>query len=116
MKISFPFLLAATLVFAGCGKNSSTPAQTTNTTSGSVLTAPVDYLGAVGRAQQSAVKTVDTASINQAIQMFQVDKGRNPKDLKELVDEGFMPRLPDAPYGYKLSYDATSGVVKVVKQ
>ncbi len=49
------------------------------------------------------------ASLNQAIQMFQVDKGRFPKDLNELVSEKLINSVPDAPYGMKLDYDATTG-------
>jgi hypothetical protein len=80
------------------------------------LSAPADYVGALGKAQQTAVKTVDTTSLNQAIQLFNVDQGRNPKDLNELVEKKFIPKLPDAPRGMKLEYDATAGKVTVVKQ
>jgi hypothetical protein len=45
-----------------------------------------------------------------------VDQGRNPKDLNELVEKKFYPKLPDAPMGMKLEYDATAGKVTVVKQ
>jgi hypothetical protein len=117
MKIILLLAAATSLLLAGCGEQSNPPAQTTNaTTSGSPLTAPVDYLAAVGKAKQSAVKTVDVASLNQAIQMFNVDNGRFPKDLNELVAEKYMPKIPAAPYGTKLEYDATVGKVKVVKQ
>ena len=118
MKSLPAFALFLAVLLAGCGGNSGTPAQQTNApaSGGGVLTAPVDYLGAVGNAQKSAVKTIDTASIQQAIQMFQIDKGRFPKELKELVDEGFMPRIPEAPYGMKIVYNAQDGSVKVVKQ
>ena len=80
------------------------------------MTAPVDSLRAAGNAQKSAVKTVDIASINKAIQMFNVEKGRNPKDLNELVQQKFIPEIPAAPVGSKLVYDADSGTVSVVKQ
>ena len=112
------FLTAATSLFlAGCGEKSNPPTQTTNAaSSGSVLTAPVDYLAAAAKAQQSAVKTVDTTSLNKAIEMFNVDKGRFPKDLNELVAEKYIPILPTPPFGTKLDYDATAGKVKVVKQ
>jgi len=109
----------AGLVLVGCGDNANQPAaSSTNAASsgGSVLTAPVDYLRAAGKAQQSAIKTIDTASLNQAIQMFNVQKGRNPKDLNELVQEKFIPQLPPVPAGSKLSYDPDSGQVSVVKQ
>ena len=112
------FLTAATsLLLAGCGEKSNPPAQTTNAVSGgSVLTAPVDYLAAVAKAQQSAIKMVDTTSLNKAIEMFYVDKSRFPKDLNELVAEKYIPLLPKPPFGTKLDYDATAGKVKVVKQ
>lgn len=118
MKTSLCLGLLTALTLTGCGDKSTKPAQTTNAAaaSSSPLTAPVDYLGALDKAQKTAGKVVDTASINQAIQMFQVDKGRNPKNLQELVDEKILPRIPEPPYGYKIVYDANAGTVQVVKQ
>ena len=107
----------ASLILVGCGKSSDKPAQSTNSsTSGNPLTAPVDYLGAIGKAQRSAVKTIDTAALNQTIQLFNAQEGRNPKDLNELVEKKYLGQIPDAPYGMKIVYDANSGQVKVVKQ
>ena len=119
MKISFFAASAIAVLLLGCGQDSNkSAAGATNAggSSGGVLTAPVDYLRAAGNAQKSAIKTVDTASINRAIQMFNVEKGRNPKDLNELVQEKFMPQLPPAPAGMKLVYDADSGKVSVAPQ
>jgi hypothetical protein len=118
MKRSFCLSLAASLILIGCGQNADKPAQPTNAAAGgsSPLSAPADYVGALGKAQQLAVKTVDTTSLNQAIQMFNVENGRNPKDLNELVEKKFIPSIPAAPYGMKLEYDAAEGKVKVVKQ
>lgn len=116
---SIAFLpLVALIAATGCkpSDGSSQTAGSTNASSGSVLQAPADYVGALGRAEQNAGKTADVASINQAVQMFQVDKGRFPKDLDELVQEKYLKRIPDAPYGMKINYDATTGQVKVVKQ
>jgi ABC-type glycerol-3-phosphate transport system substrate-binding protein len=103
---------------AGCGEKSSTASSSSNSTSsgGSLATAPADYLNAAVKAQQSAVKTVDTTSLNQAIQLFNVEKGRNPHDLNELVQERFVPKLPEVPFGTKLVYDADKGKVTVEKQ
>ncbi|HLP75874.1 MAG TPA: hypothetical protein VK327_03075 [Candidatus Paceibacterota bacterium] len=113
-----PFLLAvvAAACLTGCGEKKSGVSSETNTTSGNPLTAPADYLGALGKAQQHAVKTIDLTSINQAIQLFQADKERLPKDLNELVTEKFLGKIPEAPYGMKIVYDPTTGQVKVVKQ
>jgi hypothetical protein len=116
MKTTLFITAATSLLLVGCGETSNPAAQTTNAaTGGSPLTAPVDYLSAVAKAQQSAVKTVDEASLNQVIQVFNVDKGRFPKDLNELVAENYIPKLPKPPYGTKLTYDANTGKVKVVK-
>jgi hypothetical protein len=48
--------------------------------------------------------------------LFQVDKGRFPKDLDELVQEKYLTKVPDAPYGMKIDYDPATGTAKVVKQ
>ena len=117
MKTPHCFALAALVVlFAGCDKKSETPAAATNatTTATSPLNAPAGYLGALGKGQQTAVKTIDTTSLDKAIQLFSVENGRNPKDLNELVEQKFIPKIPDAPYGTKLVYDPSAGTVKVV--
>jgi hypothetical protein len=118
MKISFLLSAAGALLLAGCGEKSDKPGQTTNApaSSGGALTAPVDYLGVAVKARQSAIKTVDVASLNKAIQMFNVQEGRYPKDLNELVQEKYFPEIPLAPYGTKIVYDANAGEVKIVKQ
>ena len=109
--------LAVLLFVLGCSEKSDKPSGGTNASSGSSpLSAPADYLGALNKAQQNATKTADTASLNQAIQMFNVEKGRNPRDLNELVEQKFIPKIPEAPYGTKLVYDSASGKVSVVKQ
>ena len=120
MKPVLPTLASTALVMvlAGCGQKSDSPSGSTNAASsgGNPATAPVDYLGAMTKAQQQAVKTVDTASIDRAIQMFGVEHGRNPKDLNELVQEKYLPKIPQPPYGMKLVYDANAGTVRVEKQ
>ena len=118
MKTHLLPALVFVLVLTGCGDKADGTKQGTNAASsgGSPLTAPVDYLGAVAKGQQNAVKTVDTASITKAIQLFGVDHGRNPKDLNELVQEKYLPQIPAAPYGTKIVYDADTGTVTVQKQ
>jgi hypothetical protein len=111
MKTFFLPIAAAALLVAGCSDGSKAkPADN----SSSVLTAPVDYIGAATKAQKHAVKTVDLAAINQAIQMFQVDESRFPKDLNELVEQKYLPQLPAPPPGSKLAYDPATGKVSVV--
>jgi len=108
-------------LLAGCGNDhSGKTAPTTNSTAGStngvnVLTAPVDYLGAVVQAQKNATKTIDVSYLKEAIQQFNVQEGRHPKTLQELVPN-YVAKLPTPPFGYKLDYDPSSGNVKVVPQ
>ena len=126
MKAFFLISVAAGLLLAGCGNNNSgshtqgtNTSQTTNTEprydTGNPITAPVDYIGAVGQAQKYAVKQIDLAYLNQALQLFNTQEGRYPKDLNELVPN-YVGKIPAAPYGSKIVYDASSGTVKVVKQ
>jgi len=122
MKTTTPVLVALGLLLAGCGEKSAStspppgsPAPT-NASSGNPLNAPAEYLGGLAKGQQNAVKTVDTTSLDKAIQLFNVDQGRNPKDLQELVSKKYIPKIPDTPFGTKLVYDAGSGEVKIVKQ
>src|SRR5882724_1092267 len=103
------------LIVTGCGDSSNKSTSGTNSaTGGSLVTAPVDYLDAAAKAKQSAVKTIDTTSLDKAIQLFNVGKGRNPKDLNELVSENYIKEIPTPPYGTKLNYDAASGNVSIV--
>jgi len=126
MKPSFLISIAAGLLLAGCGNNNSSShpqgtntSQTTNSEprydTGNPITAPVDYIGAVGQAQKYAVKTIDVSYLNQAVQLFNTQEGRLPKDLNELVPN-YVGKLPAAPYGMKLDYDPNTGQVKVVKK
>jgi hypothetical protein len=99
-------------LLTGCGDSSSS----SGSSSGNPADAPAEYVGALAQAKQKAVKTADLSSVTKAIQMFQVDEGRLPKDLNELVEKKYLPKIPDAPLGTKLSYDANTGTVKVVPQ
>ncbi len=117
-KIFCPLALLTGLVgvwLSGCG-NQSGPPPAVKETGGSVVTAPADYVGAMAKAEPAAVKTVDTAAVKSAIQLFQADQGSWPKDLNELVEKKFLPKIPATPAGTRLDYDPKTGEVKVVKQ
>jgi hypothetical protein len=109
-------ILIAGLLFVGCSKQDVAQSKATNSaaSSGNPLTAPVDYLGAVAKAQKSSIKAIDTAYINQAVQFFNASEGRYPKDLNELITEKYLPKLPDLPAGMKFEYNSASGQVRVV--
>src|ERR1041384_1470392 len=117
MKSALWILAAAAMVISGCDKKAASTTTTTNSaaaynkaitnnSSGNPLTAPVDYLGTLAKGKQSSEKTIEVASINQAIQLFYAQEGRYPKDLNELVTEKYLPKVPAPPYGMKMSYDS----------
>ena len=113
MKISLSIsLLAAAALLAGCGDDSKKAVKAVD----NVVSAPVNYVGATMQAEKYSQKQIDLAYVNQAIQQFQAGEGRLPKDLNEMVEMHYLGKVPAAPYGYKIVYDATAGSIKVVKQ
>jgi hypothetical protein len=111
---SFFISIAAAALLAGCGDKSGSGAQGTNQVN--VATNGFGgYVKSLGEAQKAADKTIDVSYINQAIQLFNVQEGRYPKNLQELVP-AYVAKIPDAPPGYKIVYDAASATVKVVQQ
>ena len=119
MKKVLLLLVLGGLALSACGKKEAKPAAASSTTnenysSGNPVTAPVDYLGALAKAKKNSEKTIDAVALNQTVQQFNVTEGHYPKDLNELVTEKYLPRLPEAPYGMKIVYDANTGTVKVV--
>ena len=118
MKTLIPFVAALACLWVGCGQSEAPPpAGGTNAAAApgsNPLNAPADYLGGMVKAKKTAEKTVDTASLNKAVQLFYATEGRYPKDLNELVTTKYLPLIPEAPSGMKITYNASSGEVKVV--
>ena len=102
--------LAGALLIAGCGKEETAP------TTAAPAANQDGYLGALVKGQQVAVKGIDTAALNQEVQLFNVQEGRLPKDLNELVTMHYLGKLPDPPVGMKINYDPVQGKVTVVRQ
>lgn len=124
MKAIAGLCLLVAVLGCGCSQNSSSnsasstppPAASANTADPSPANAPAGYLGGLANAQNKAVKTVDVASLNQALQMYNVQEGHFPKSLNELIDQKFITKLPDVPAGMKLSYDPDTGKVTVLAE
>ena len=115
-------LLASSLVFllllVACAKKEEAKQKNllTNNSSGNPLTAPVDYLGAVNQARKTAIKTLDQAGINSAIQQFYAVGDRFPKDLNELAQKHYIQAVPEAPPGSRFVYNPANGEFKIVRQ
>ena len=120
---------AGVLFLAGCDSKKQDAAQAeptnnpaafnaaiSNNSSGNPLSAPADYLGTLAKGKQFSEKTIETASLNSAIQLFYAAEGRYPKDLDELVKEKYLPRIPAPPYGTKYDYNVGEGKLKIVPQ
>lgn len=81
--------LVAVALLAGCGKTSTE----------SVVNAPNS-------------PAANVATLKQAVQSFNTAEGHYPKTLDELVPK-YIASIPEAPAGYKLTYDAATGNVTV---
>jgi hypothetical protein len=104
------------LLITGCQRQEpSRPAAEERTAPGNPLTAPVDYLGAVNKAQRAAGNTLDTAAVKQAVQLFQAQEGRFPRHLNELVQSGYLARIPQPPSGMQWRYNPATGEVGLVR-
>ena len=93
-------------MLAGCGDKPGSQAQSVN---------PADVNNPLVNAKRTADKTIDVSYLNQAVQLYNVQEGRNPKTLDELTPK-YVSQLPQPPLGYKLNYDAVKGEVTVVRQ
>lgn len=78
------------------------------------LAAPVEYLGAAAKAKTSSQNKIALASIQQAIQMYQIENGSFPPSLEELVKAGQIRSLPALPQGAQYQYDPRAGTVSIV--
>jgi len=109
--------LAAFLV--GCNKSdssTSTPPATCTAQGNAAQQKPLDIGGQIVQAKKGSDAKIDTVALTSAINQFNIGEGRYPKDLNELVQKQYIPKVPEPPYGYKIDYNATDGSVKVVPQ
>lgn len=119
MKTFLAHALLLCIFFSfGCRKQDNPPPPPTvpRAAGENLSSAPVDYLGKAAKAEQAMEKTVDTASLNNAVQLFNAQEGRYPNDLNELVAKNYFSKLPTPPFGTKLQYDSAEGKVAVVKE
>ena len=108
--------LAAFLV--GCNKSGSTSTATPPAT-GTAQTdtnKPLDVGGQILQMKKGSDAKIDTTALTSAINQFNIGEGRYPKDLDELVQKQYIPKIPTPPYGYKIDYNAADGSVKVAPQ
>ena len=110
--------LVLSLLLPGCGskKEVSKEEMLTNNSSGNPITAPVDYLGAVNQARKSAVARIDIASLQNAINLFNAQEDRYPRDLNELAKQRYIQAVPTLPAGSRFDYNPQTGSIRIVRQ
>ena len=104
-------LVVSALTFSGCGEEKPEESSESAGTGGSVVSAPVDYLGAVANAKKSSEGKLALAQLQQAIQYYQIENGKFPESLEALLASDHLTRMPKVPYKTKFVYDSKSGKV-----
>ena len=116
MKLLVCVSLAGALALSGCGDNQGASSQATNAAAPPPPRAPDNYGNTLVNAQNRAVAVVDVTSLQSAIQLFNANEGRFPKDLNELVTSRTLGQVPTPPRGKKFDYNAATGEIKLVDQ
>jgi hypothetical protein len=101
-------IVASAFLIAGCGGSSTSTTPPANNAS-------ANNPSPVVQPEVFAQKKVDVASLTQAVQQYNAAEGHYPATLQDLVPT-YLAKVPDAPPGYKLNYDSSSGAVTVVQQ
>jgi hypothetical protein len=105
MKILLLLLLTAGVLLSGCSKEEPAPKP------GEAVPAPVQTPEPAAPAP--AESTVDLQTINQALKKFAQDKKRVPPNLDELVQAGYLPRVPKPPLGKRFAIDPNKVEVRI---
>ncbi len=77
------------------------------------LNAPLKYGETMGKTMKKAKAMDEILYLKNKINTFQIQEGRNPKNLEELVEKGYIEKLPQPPEGMQFVYDAKTGNVSV---
>jgi len=77
------------------------------------LNAPMKYGETMGRAMKKAKTMDEILYLKNKINTFQIQEGRYPNSLDELVEKGYIEKLPQPPEGMKFVYDPKTGNVEV---
>jgi len=70
------------------------------------------YGGVMGSALKKSKAMDDVLYMKNKINTFQIQEGRYPYSLNELVEKKYLEKLPEPPKGATFHYDASSGTVE----
>lgn len=71
------------------------------------------YGGVMSTAMKKSKAMDDVLYLKNKINTFQIQEGRYPSSLNELVEKGYIEKLPEPPKGMSLKYDPSTGDVSV---
>ncbi|HDN97698.1 MAG: hypothetical protein DRP67_04510 [Candidatus Omnitrophota bacterium] len=77
------------------------------------LNAPAKYGETLGRALKKAEGLKEVIYLRNKINTFQIEEGRYPNSLEELVEKGYIDEIPRPPKGMEFVYDPKTGSLEV---
>ncbi len=78
-----------------------------------ILNAPEKYGGVMGKTLKKTKAMDSLLYLKNKITTFQVQEGRYPSSLNELVEKKYIEKLPEPPEGLQFAYEPLSGKVDV---
>ncbi len=98
-------LLFILFILSGCSKKKEeelTP-----------LNAPLKYGQTMGRAMKKAKAMDEVLYLKNKINTFHIQEGRYSESLNELVEKGYIEKLPEPPEGMQFVYDPKTGSINI---
>lgn len=71
------------------------------------------YGGVMGTAMKKSKAMDDVLYLKNKINTFQIQEGRYPYSLDELVEKKYIEKLPEPPKGMSFRYDPSTGSINV---
>ncbi|MCX8083124.1 MAG: hypothetical protein N3D17_07035 [bacterium] len=71
------------------------------------------YGGVMGTAMKKSKAMDDVLYLKNKINTFQIQEGRYPSSLNELVEKHYIERIPEPPKGMSFRYDPSTGNINV---
>jgi len=75
-----------------------------------------DYLEVLERVRAQKSTSEHLQAIRDAIERFQLELGRTPNDLTELVELGFLETLPTPPENRVYRFDPRTGTIRLIRK
>ena len=108
--VLFLAVISLTVGLVSCGKKREPAPESPALNPGNAIE---QYGGVMGKTYQKAKAMDIILPLKQLVDSFYVQEGRYPTALRELVDKGYVKELPKPPAGREISYDPSTGIVRL---